>query len=268
MNNETVETSEEKTCKENQSLLLKIESIRKKTHSFTLMLREDDIIVALNNQFYISGENQLIDELTHVKKNNHKAILTIKRGDFFFDVIVRNSLGCKFSTLSSEETKNIQTQFSSKKIDDVEELKEFSIFRDLKNNFECIEDSFSLVAGLFPPAWLAYEQKWWLLSFFSIFSFLLLSINPWIFAIGWVIVSIYCYKAQKNLIFGFTLLSGKALSMKIASRNIHEAQKTVRYFYPKSKFQYSRLEEPQEVEDEINLNKDKKNISETENALV
>ena len=75
-----------------------------------------------------------------------------------------------------------------------------NIFRDLRNNFECIEDTFSIVAGLFPPAWLAYEQKWWVLSFFSIFSLLLLSINPWIFAIGWIIVSIYCYKAQKNLI--------------------------------------------------------------------
>lgn len=268
MNDESVEVNNQKKTEENQGFLLKIESIRKKTHSFSLMLKENDIIVALNNQFYLAGENQLIEELIELQKNTHKAILTIKRDEYFFDVIVRNSLGCKFSTLSSEETKNIQTQFATKKVVDIEELREFNIFRDLKNNFECIEDSFSILAGLFPPAWLAYEQKWWVFSFFSIFSLLLLSINPWIFAIGWTIVSIYCYKAQKNLVFGFTLLSGKALSMKIAATNIHEAHKIIRCFYPKSKFKYSRLVSPKEVEDEDNLSKDKKNISETENALI
>ena len=268
MNNETVNVTEEKKPKEKLGSLLKIESIRKKTHSFSLRLKENDIVVALNNEFYVDGENQFIEELIGLQKNNRKAILTIKRDDYFFDIIIRNSLGCKFSTLSFEETKNIQNEFSKKKIFDIEELKEFSIFRDLKNNFECIEDSFSIFAGLFPPAWLAYEQKWWVLSFFSIFSLLLLSINSWIFAIGWVIVSIYCYKAQKNLVFGFTLLSGKAISMKIASNNVHEAHKTIRCFYPKSRFKYSRLDDPQEIDDEKNLSKDQKNISETENALI
>ncbi len=268
MSNESIEATDQKKSQENHGFLLKIESIRKKTHSFSLMLKENDIIVALNNQFYVNGESQLIDELIELQKKTHKAILTIKRDEYFFDVIVKNSLGCKFSTLSLEETKNIQTQFAKKKVFDIEELREFNIFRDLKNNFECIEDTFSIVAGLFPPAWLAYEQKWWVLSFFSIFSLLLLSINSWVFAIGWIIVSIYCYKAQKNLVFGFTLLSGKALSMKIAATNIHEAHKIVRYLYPKSKFKYSRLDSPREVEGEDNFSKDKKNISETENALI
>ncbi|MBH43522.1 MAG: hypothetical protein CMP25_01895 [Rickettsiales bacterium] len=269
MNNESaVEVNKEKKSEENQGFLLKIDSIRKRTHSFSLMLKEKDIIVALNNQFYLAGEKLLVEELAELRKKNQRTILTIKRDDFFFDVFVRNSLGCKFSTLSSEETKNIQTQFSTKKISDIEELKEFNVFRDLKNNFECIEDTFSVVAGLFPPAWLAYEQKWWILSFFSIFSLLLLSINSWIFAIGWIIVSIYCYKAQKNLILGFALLSGKALSMKIVATNIHEAHKIIRCFYPKSKFKYSRLDDPHEIEDEKNFSNDKKNISETKNALV
>ena len=64
------------------------------------------------------------------------------------------------------------------------------------------------------------------------------------------------------------MLSGKALSMKIAATNIHEAHKIIRYLYPKSKFKYSRLDSPQGVEGEDNFSKDKKNISETENALI
>ena len=55
MNDESVEVNNQKKTEENQGFLLKIESIRKKTHSFSLMLKENDIIVALNNQFYVAG---------------------------------------------------------------------------------------------------------------------------------------------------------------------------------------------------------------------
>ena len=252
----------------NSGFLLKIESVRNKTHGKSLLLKDDDIIVAVNNEIYLGGENSLIEELTDFHKKNESAILTVFRNGVFFDLIVRNSLGCKYITISEEETKKIQDAFSKKKIFDIDELKEFKVLRDLKNNFDCIEKSYSLSAGLFPPAWLAYEQQWWLLSFFSILSILLIAVNPWTFILGWVISSIYFYKAQKNLLISFALLSGKAFTMELASPNIHYAQETVRSIFPRSLFKFSKLDKPKIEDGNENLSEDKKNISETQDALV
>lgn len=252
----------------NKGFLLKIESVRQRTHAQTLLLKGDDIIVALNNEFYLGGENTLIEELTDSHKKNESTILTILRNGVFFDLIARNSLGCKFINISEEETQKIQDEFSKKKIFDIEELKEFKVLRDLKNNFDCIEKSYSLSAGLFPPAWLAYEQQWWILGFFSILSILLIAVNPWIFIIGWMISSIYCYKAQKNLLISFALLSGKAFTMELASPNIHHAQETVRRLFPRSYFKFSKLDKPNIISEDEKLPEDKKNISESQNALV
>ena len=38
--------------------------------------------------------------------------------------------------------------------------------RDVYRNYEIIENSNSLSAGIFPPLWLAYSQKWWVLFLF------------------------------------------------------------------------------------------------------
>lgn len=250
------------------SFLLKIESIRKQTLAFSMYLKPDDVIVALNNEVFTFGEELLTEKLNDVFQEGKKSLLTIYRNNTFFDIVVPKSLGCKFSTTSKEETQEVQNLFLKKKITDLDELKEYTVMRDLRNNYEFIEKSNSVLAGLFPPAWLAYEQKWWVLSFFTTLCFLLLSINTWAFLIGWLIICIYCYKAQINLMLSFSALSGKAFSMKIATKDIHEAQKTIRELNPKAKFKYSKLEDPVKEEDQDENKKLNNNVAEDEKALV
>ena len=249
--------------------LLKIESMRKNSLAMSLFLKPDDVIVAVNNEIFLIGEDVLIEKLNNAKMNGQKSLITILRDNTFIDIIVPKSLGCKFTSTNQKETEQIKKLFSNKKIFDIEELKEFTVMRDLKNNYELIEKSDSLLAGFFPPAWLAYEQKWWILSFFSIFSILLISVNIWLFVIGWAIISVYCYKAQSNLLFSFSVLSGKAFSMNIAAKNIHYAHELIRELNPKSKFKYSKLKEPEIVNNKIeDAQKINNNVAADEKALV
>jgi len=47
--------------KDNKSgFLLKIESIRKKSHAFSIFLKSNDIIVAVNNELFTHGEMLLM----------------------------------------------------------------------------------------------------------------------------------------------------------------------------------------------------------------
>ena len=74
-----------------KNFLVKISSIRSRSHASTLFLKKDDIIVALNNEVYTFGEKKLTSELKELKKNGEKAILTVLRGDTFFDLIIENA---------------------------------------------------------------------------------------------------------------------------------------------------------------------------------
>ena len=117
--------------KNKNNFLIKIETIRKNSYGGRNFLKSGDIIVALNNQLYTFGEKQFTEELREIKKSNTKAILTILRNNIFFDIIVENSLGCKFLSITPEETKEIQVKYKSKKIYDFDDLTEFVVMRDV-----------------------------------------------------------------------------------------------------------------------------------------
>ena len=74
--------------KSESSFLIKVDKIRKKSYANSIFLKPDDVIVALNNQFYIYGEKRFIEELKDLKKSNERAILTILRNDILIDIIV------------------------------------------------------------------------------------------------------------------------------------------------------------------------------------
>ena len=96
------------------NFLIKVYKIRKMSYASSIFLKPDDVIVALNNQFYTYGEKKFIEELKDLKKSNERAILTILRNDIFIDIIIENSLGCGFITTDSSETEKIKDQFSKK----------------------------------------------------------------------------------------------------------------------------------------------------------
>ena len=179
--------------KEN-NFLVKVDKIRKRSYASLMLLKQDDVIVAVNNQFYTFGEKKLTEELKDLKKNNEKAILTILREEVFFDIIVNNSLGCKFLTTNIEETENIKKNFSKKENYDIEDLNEYVAMRDIFRRYDVFDNSNSLSAGLFPPAWLAYNRKWWVLMLFVLMSFMLLSINIFMSLLfTWVKIPINVY---------------------------------------------------------------------------
>ena len=147
----------------------KVGTIEVEVMRSSLFLKADDIIVALNNELYIFGEKKLVSELKELKKEGEKAILTVLRGDTFFDLIIENSLGCKFVTTTAEETQKIRQQFSSKENFDIDELQQYSVMRDAFRKYDVFSNSHSLMAGLFPPLWLIYAQKWWVFKYSNSF---------------------------------------------------------------------------------------------------
>ena len=254
------------------NFLIKIDKIRKKSYASSIFLKPDDVVVALNNQFYTFGEKKFVEELKDLKKSNERAVLTIFRNDIFIDIIIENSLGCGFITTDSIETGKIKDKFSKKDNYDIDQLNEYVAMRDVYRRYDVYENTNSLSAGLFPPLWLAYSSKWWVLLAFSILFFMLFSVNFFLFLLGWILTSVYCYKAQLNLLFSFSMLEGKAFSMKFAAKSIYEAHNLIRNVDPKSRFKYSKLADPEVEEvptENVKKNEENSNIiDEKSEALV
>jgi len=254
------------------NFLIKVDKIRKKSYANSIFLKPDDVIVALNNQLYTFVEKRFIEELKDLKKSNEPSILTILRNEIFIDIIIENSLGCGFITTDSNETEKIKEKFSKKNNYDIEELKDYIAMRDVYRRYDVYENNNSLSAGLFPPLWLAYARKWWVLLAFSILFFMLFSVNFFLFLLGWILTSVYCYKAQLNLLFSFSMLEGKAFSMKFAAKSMDEAHNLIRNIDPKSRFMFSKLAQPEK--EEVSSENTKKNeensniIDEKSEALV
>ena len=259
--------------KKEGNFLIKIDKITGGCHAASNFLKQHDVIVALDNQLYTFGEKQLTNDLKEIKKNKQKALLTILRDETFFDLIVENSLGCKFISLTSEETSKIKSHYSSREIRDLDQLNEYVGMRDVYRNYEIIENSNSLSAGLFPPLWLAYSQKWWVLFLFIAIMAISFTVNIFIFLIGYLLTSLYCYKAQLNLLYSFSMLEGKVFCFKLVAGSMDEAQKIIRKFDPKSKFRYTKLPKPliEEVDEDKNLDKkepNKENIVDEKDTVI
>ncbi len=156
------------------------------------------------------------------------------------------------TTTNNEETEKIKNDFVKKENRDLDELKDYVALRDIFRRYDVFDNSNSLMAGVFPPAWLAYNRKWWVLMLFILMSFMLISINIFMFLLGWVLTSVYCYQAQLNLLFSFSMLEGKVFSLKFSAKSIDEAHKIVRSLDPKSKFLFSKLEEPKNEDENEN----------------
>ena len=61
--------------KKENNFLVKIDKVRKRSYAGFMLLKQDDVVVALNNQFYTFGETKLTEELKDLKKNNKKPYL-------------------------------------------------------------------------------------------------------------------------------------------------------------------------------------------------
>ena len=93
-------------------------------------------------------------------------------------------------------------------------------------------------------------------ALFAVFA----SVNLFILFLGWLLLSIYIYSAQLNVLFSFSMLEGKVFCLKIAARNIHDAQKVIRKLDPKARFMYTKLPPP--LVEEVDEQKKDEEISE------
>ncbi len=222
---------------------LKVDALRRGSHALSLLLRTDDIIVAVNKIPFRGTQKVLNEKLKESTEN----ILTVYRKNVFFNVLASGPLGIKLIETSSDEDEAILEKLKSylDNIKSFEDYKEFEAFRGKKNMYNILEvNEGSLFASLFPLVWFFHNKLYFPLFLIIILFILLGSVEWWLFLSSWVILTIYMTKGSMSILRSYCLFNEMRIYLKIYAENIKDVQLVIRELDKKSNYTFPLIDPP------------------------
>ena len=224
---------------------LQIKSIRTFSNAFTMMLKEGDVIIAVDGELINKSYEDLSKELSDIKE---KKIITLLREGVFFNTFTNGPLGVICENTTAENIPEL-ANFDIKDYFQQDEFYSlFEVFKKPGNVAILLNTMPSILASIAPPLWMLQNRLWTFFSITMVFYFLLLMITPWLFLLGWILKSWYVGDNQIDILRFFYRLQNYRLSLIFCARNDREAQETARKFDEKIDFYFSYLE-PVSIED-------------------
>ena len=237
---------------ENQAKLsrkfLKITNVRVFSNAYNLRVKEDDIIVGLNGEYFNSSYEDLKKVLD---ADEEEKILTIFRDGVCFNITAISSLGISCEEIDETHIKefsdiDLKNHFEKDKI-----YKQFEVYKNFRKNGFILDLELSILASIAPPLWMLYHRLWITFSYTIIFLVIMFLVSPWLFFISWVLKSWYYGLNQINVLRNFYNNKDYRLFLILTSLNEEEAQTISRKLDPKIDFDYSYLEPPVRDEDSL-----------------
>ena len=222
---------------------IKVEELRRGALGLHLLLRSEDIIVAVNKEIFRGGQKALNQHL----KENDTTVITIHRKNTFFNLKVSGPLGIGLVEVASDEDDDLisKTQEYLKEIDNYDNYNDFEVFKGEKNTYNEIKvNEISLMASFFPFIWFFHHKLYMPLILLAVTLLLLGSIAWWLFLTAWVIITIYMSKSSMTLLRSYCLFNEMKIYMKIYAKDNIEVQKTIRNIDKKSKYIFPLIEPP------------------------
>ena len=218
---------------------LQIKAIRTSSNAFLMMLKEGDIIIALDGKEVNQSYEDFSKELKDIKE---KKILTLYRGGVFFNTFIFGPLGVICEQISSDNIPELNN-FKLNELYDAEEYyHQYELFKKPDAIAILLNTSTSILASLAPPLWMIQNRLWTLFFITMLFYIFLFIISPWLFFIGWILKSWYVGASQIHILRYFYRLGNYRLSSIFCVKSEKEAQELSRKFDNKIDFYYSYLE--------------------------
>ena len=228
---------------------LKITNVRVFSNAYNIRIKEGDIIIGLNGEFFYSSYEKLKKALD---EDDHEKIITIFREGTCFNISVEKSLGVTCDEIDENHIKdfsNIDLKNTFKKH---KSYRQFEVYKNFKKNGYILDLELSMLASIAPPLWMLYHRLWMHLSFTAIFLVIMFLVSPWLFCISWVLKSWYYGLNQINVLRNFYNYKDYRLFLVLTCLNEEEAQIISRKLDDKIDFDYSYLDPPIRDEDSLN----------------
>ena len=246
-NNEELNSISEEQDKLSRNFL-KITNVRVFSNAYNLRVRENDIIIGLNGEYYNSSYEDLKKELD---EDEEEKILTIFREGTCFNVSVKSSLGITCEEIDENHIKDFSNIDFKNTFTKYKSYRQFEVYKNFKKNGFILDLELSILASIAPPLWMLYHRLWMNFYFTIIFLTIMFMVSPWLFCISWVLKSWYYGLNQINVLRNYYNYKDYRLFLVLSCLNEEEAQIISRKLDPKIDFDYSYLEPPIRDEDSL-----------------
>ena len=249
MENNKTSNSINEDQNEDSRKFLKITNVKIFSNAYNLRLKEDDIIIGFNGEYFSSSYEDLKKVLNADEKEK---ILTIFREGVCFNITTTSSLGISCEEIDETHIKefiniDIKNHFEKNKV-----YKQFEVYKNFRKKGFIIDLELSILASIAPPLWMLHHRLWINLFFTIIFLVIMFLVSPWLFFISWVLKSWYYGLNQINVLRNYYNYKDYRLFIVLTCLNEEEAQIISRKLDPKIDFDFSYIDPPIRDEDSLN----------------
>ncbi len=247
-NNETSNSNKEHQDKLSRKFL-KIKNVRVFSNAYNLRIKEGDVILGFDGEFFNSSLEDLKKALD---EDEEEKVLTIFREGTCFNITTKSSLGVTCEEIDENHIKDFSSTDTKKVLEKDKSYKQFEVYKNFRRKGFIIDPELSILASIAPPLWMLHHRLWINLFFTIIFLVIMFLVSPWLFLISWVLKSWYYGLNQINVLRNYYNLKDYRLFLVLTCLNEEEAQIISRKLDSKIDFDFSYLEPPIRDEDSLN----------------
>ena len=228
---------------------LKIKNVRVFSNAYNLRIKENDVILGLNGEYFNSTYEDLKKALD---EDEEEKILTIFREGTCFNITTKSSLGVMCEQIDENHIKDFPNTDIKIVLDQDKKYKQFEVYKNFKKNGLIIDLDLSILASIASPLWMLHQRLWMNFFFTIIFLVIMFLVSPWLFCISWVLKSWYYGLNQTNVLRNYYNFKDYRLFLVLTCLNEEEAQIISRKLDPKIDFDFSYIDPPIRDEDSLN----------------
>ncbi len=227
---------------------LKITNVRPFSNAYNLRIKENDIILGLNGEYFNSSYEDLKKTLDEDEEDKNISILREGTG---FNISTKTSLGITCEEIDENHIKDFSNVDIKNIFEKDKSYKQFEVYKNFRKNGFILDLELSILASVAPPLWMLYHRLWMNLFFTIIFLVIMFLVSPWLFCISWVLKSWYYGLNQINVLRNYYNYRDYRLFLVLTCLNEEQAQIISRKLDAKIDFDYSYLEPPISDEDSL-----------------
>lgn len=235
-------TDEEEALSSNSGLI-SILSVGRASLGRDLRLKVGDVIIAVDGVPFSHNIDRFEDFLKNFE--SPPAMLTIFRDGNSFEVFVDGPLGCTYAYADEMVSEQVNDTLSDHKPKSKESIRQYEAMRNIRREVKVYDTSYSPWATIFPALWLLYHRMWEPMGVVIVTYLVSALIQPALFVMVYVLISIYMHKAHIQLLRSYLIFSEYYFWMIFTASSTKEAQKLLRSFDKKCSFSYSYVPPPE-----------------------
>ena len=219
-----------------------LEALGRTSYGRDLRLKAGDVFVAIDGNpiaWDIDKFDQTLNSYAELP-----ALFTIFRNGEFFEIFITQPLDCSYKYAPDEEVEVIIEKQREHEIGPKHSYYSFEALRDMRRRVRLFRTDYSPFATVAPIFWLLYHRMWAPLGVVLITYAVSALINPALFMLVYVLLSIYFHKAQTTMMRSYSLYLDHNFWFIFAERSTQKAQERLRRFDQKCRFAFSHVPEP------------------------